>query len=99
MIDKKSICIIGGAGHELEEQRREAQVVLGVLTRELTDAVAGGALHAGVRVLELLLETRERRPQGVRVLEEHLVHDEYALLTQVRTRRRHLQTIMADIRY
>ena len=31
--------VVGGTGHQLEEQRSQRQVVLGILTRQLTDHV------------------------------------------------------------
>jgi len=31
--------VVGGACHQLEEQRRQRQVVLGILARQLTDDV------------------------------------------------------------
>lgn len=43
-----------------------------------------------VWVLQLFLEAGEGRAERLWELQEHLVHDQHSLLTQVRPRRRHL---------
>ena len=75
--------IVSGQGEQLEEERGEGKVVLGVLACELADNVDRARNCGCVAIFQLFLELWKRWSQRIWEFQENFVHDQHRLLADI----------------